>query len=76
MAQDVKVVISAENRASAAIAQATSQLQSLSNVSNTVSRSLSTLGVSLSIGGITAFTKATINGLDALNDLKDATGAH
>lgn len=33
------------------------------------------LGASISVAGITQFVKATIDGIDALNDLKDATGA-
>lgn len=34
-----------------------------------------TLGVAFSVAGITAFVRATVDGLDRLNDLKDATGA-
>lgn len=33
------------------------------------------LGASLSIGAITLFARETLNGLDALNDFSDATGA-
>lgn len=33
------------------------------------------LGAAISVAGITQFIKATVDGIDALNDLKDATGA-
>lgn len=41
----------------------------------TVKATLLALGTGISVAGIINFAKATIDGIDALNDLKDATGA-
>lgn len=74
-ASDVRVVISAEDRTKSVIASATARLSEFANVSTLASRSLAGLGASLSVGAITAWVSATINGVDALNDLADATGS-
>lgn len=41
----------------------------------TVKATLLAIGAGVSVAGIINFAKATIDGIDALNDLKDATGA-
>ena len=40
-----------------------------------VKSSIGALSASVTVGALTAFVRNTINGVDALNDLKDATGA-
>jgi hypothetical protein len=72
---DVRIVLSAEDRTRSVIAAATARLGDLTNVSTLASRSLAGLGASLSVGAITAWVTATVNGIDALNDLADATGS-
>ena len=74
-ASDVRIVLSAEDRTRSVIAAATARLGDLTNVSTLASRSLAGLGASLSVGAITAWVTATVNGVDALNDLSDATGS-
>lgn len=41
----------------------------------TVKASIAGLAAGVTFGGLVAFTRAAVNSLDALNDLKDATGA-
>ena len=72
---DVRIVLSAEDRTRSVIAAATARLGDLTSVSTLASRSLAGLGASLSVGAITAWVTATVNGIDALNDLADATGS-
>lgn len=47
----------------------------LQSGADTVRSALGALGVGMSVGAMLAYTKSIINGVDALNDLKDATGA-
>jgi hypothetical protein len=47
----------------------------LGSMAGSASSMLASLGVSLSVAGAAAFVKRITNGVDALNDLKDATGA-
>ncbi len=42
---------------------------------NVASTALAGIGAGIGLGGITAFFAGVVNGLDALNDLADATGA-
>lgn len=49
--------------------------QSMTAAITSVRNGLAGLGVGVSFAGLTALIKASIDSLDALNDLKDATGA-
>lgn len=73
--QTAKIIIAAEDRAAPALASVQNALRGLSTQANTLVPLFGALGASLSIGSMLAFVKNTNDGIDALNDLKDATGA-
>ena len=73
--QTAKIIIAAEDRAAPAIASVQNALRGLGTQAGTLVPSLGALGASLSVGSMLAFVKNTNDGVDALNDLKDATGA-
>ncbi len=74
-----RILLSAEDRATGVIAGLKRELMSVQGASLGLKSALSGLAPSfaaaLSIGGLTAFIRSAVNGLDALNDLKDATGS-
>lgn len=72
---EAKIVLSAADRTAAAFASAQKNLQGLGERALSVSGSLAGLGVSLSAGAAFLWVKNIADGIDALNDLKDATGA-
>lgn len=74
-ATEPKIVISAVDKTAQAFASATRNLSDLGTRVASVRNVLGALGVSLSAGAFTAFTRGIINGIDALNDVRDATGA-
>lgn len=72
---DPKIVLTAVDKTSAAFASATANLKSLGDRALSVTGVLGGLGVSLSAGAALAWVKSITDGVDALNDLSDATGA-
>jgi hypothetical protein len=72
---NVKVVLTAQDKTAAAFKTATANLGALKASAAGVGNLLGGLGVGISIAGIVSLTKSVIDGLDSLNDLKDATGA-
>ena len=50
-------------------------LKALQGSAAGVSAALAGIGAGITVGGFITLTKAAIDSLDALNDLKDATGA-
>lgn len=72
---DTKIVLSAVDRTAAAFSSAARNLQSLGQRALSVDSILGGLGVTLSAGAAFAWARNVANGIDALNDLKDATGA-
>jgi len=72
---EAKIVLSAADRTAAAFASATKNLRSLGEQALSIDSVLAGLGVTLSAGAAFAWVKNVANGLDVLNDLKDATGA-
>jgi hypothetical protein len=77
--KDVKFVMTAEDRASRTIRSVRDDLASVQSTAGRLAGGLGVLGPALaaafSVGAISAWVRATVDGLDALNDLKDATGA-
>ncbi|MDO8778105.1 MAG: hypothetical protein Q7K57_57185 [Burkholderiaceae bacterium] len=71
---DAKIRVTAEDGTSRVLAQVRNSLEQTSSVAAKVGSALGLMGV-LSVGGVMAIAKASIDGVDALNDLKDATGA-
>jgi hypothetical protein len=72
---EVGIKISAKDDTAGAFGTINAGLGRLQSTATSVSGSLAALGIGLSAGAFVAFTKNIINGIDALNDLKDATGA-
>jgi hypothetical protein len=72
---DPKIVLTAVDKTSAAFASATANLRSLGERALSVTGVLGGLGVSLSAGAALAWVKTITDGVDALNDLSDATGS-
>lgn len=72
---DAKILLSAEDRSASVINAAIGRLGNLQSASNLAGQAMGRLGVALSVGAMVAWLRATIDGIDALNDLKDATGS-
>jgi len=76
MATKAEIVFSATDQTKAAVA---SFKRGLTDIEGSAARlagvNLGAVLGTLSVAGVTAFTRNIINGVDALNDLKDATGA-
>lgn len=75
MATDVKIILSAEDRTRATIEGMIGRLTDMNSAASLVRGGLAQLAAGLSIGAMVAYAKATIDGIDALNDLKAATGS-
>jgi hypothetical protein len=71
----VGIKITAQDNTAGAVRSAVAGMQSLQTAAGGANRVLAGLGVGVSVGAFVAFTKSIIDGVDALNDLKDATGA-
>ena len=72
---DAKITIGAVDNASRVLASVRSSMNDVGKSASRLGPLLSSLGVSLSAGATFAFVKGIVNGIDALNDLRDATGA-
>lgn len=74
-----RIVIQAEDQTQAAFARVRAQLSSLQSEAASIGAAFRGIGAAVAtvLGGvgITQFVRNTINGIDALNDLRDATGA-
>ena len=69
------IKITAQDATAGAVRSAVAGMQSLQTAAGGANRVLAGLGVGVSVGAFVAYTKSIIDGVDALNDLKDATGA-
>ncbi len=72
---ETKIIISAQDNASRVLANVRKDLGGVGLAAAKLSPLLTSLGVSLSAGAAFAWVKGITNGIDALNDLKDATGS-
>lgn len=72
---ETKINISAQDNASRVLANVRRDLAGVGTAASKLSPVLASLGVTLSAGAAFAWAKGITNGIDALNDLKDATGA-
>lgn len=79
MATEARITLSAEDRTARVLAGVRANLGQIGAEAATLARGFGLLGPAavgaLSLGAIAAFVRSTAKGLDALNDLKDATGA-
>lgn len=75
----LRVLLTAEDRTAGTFGRLRTELRGLQSAAGGLGSALSAalvpLAGALSVGAIVGFTKRTIDGIDALNDLKDATGA-
>lgn len=76
---DAKITLSAEDKTRAAFGDVKRNLESLRATAESFNSGFGRLGVAFGSAfagvSLTAFVKATADGLDRLNDIKDATGA-
>lgn len=75
MASNPTIVLTAQDSASRVLASVRGEMSRLDSVAGKLKGVLGTLGVGITAGAFTTFVRSTIDGVDALNDLKDATGA-
>ena len=79
MTNEAKVVLSGEDKLSAIFAKAGTSAKalgfSLDGIKTGAIAALGALAVPVSIGALASIAKASINAVDALNDVADATGA-
>lgn len=71
---DVKIVIGAQDDASRVLSRVQAGLGSVQSVASKVGGVLGIMG-GISVGAFTSMVKGSIDSVDALNDIKDATGA-
>ncbi len=71
---DLKIKISAQDSASKVLADVRDSMTRLEDVSSKVGAALGLIGVA-GIGGLVATVRAAVDGVDAFNDLSDATGS-
>lgn len=72
---DVGIRLSAKDDTRAAFDSVGRSLSNVQSSAASVAGALAGIGVGISVGGFVAMTKSIVDGLDALNDLRDATGA-
>lgn len=72
---EAKIVIGAVDNASKVLAQVRSSMNDVTGSAEKLSRVLGTFGVAFSAGAATMWVRNIVNGIDAMNDLSDATGA-
>lgn len=73
--KNARIVLTAEDRTRAALGSLKQHLGQVSELASAAGFSLAALGSSLTLGGLTIMAKKIVDGIDAMNDLKDATGA-
>jgi ABC-type transporter Mla subunit MlaD len=75
----LRFLLTADDKASAAFRKVRGEMAAVGNSSAVLRNTLGAIGPQLAaaftVGAITEFINRTIEGVDALNDLKDATGA-
>lgn len=71
---DAKITVSAQDNASRVLSQVRGSLDQVQSVATRVGSVLGLVGIA-GAGGLVAMAKSAIDGVDALNDLKDATGS-
>jgi hypothetical protein len=75
VAREAKVVYTAEDRTGPATASAKAGLMSVKEAAAIAGFQLASLGSAATLAGIVAMVKKAAEGVDALNDIRDATGA-
>lgn len=71
---ETKITVSAQDNASRVLQQVRNSLGSVQQSAGLLTNALGLMSA-VSVGGFLALAKSSIDGIDALNDLKDATGA-
>lgn len=70
----VKFVLSAQDKTASAFKTATANLGAIKTSALSVNSALSSIGVGISLAGVTALTKSIIDGADNMNDLSQRYG--
>lgn len=70
-----RIVLSGEDRSGPAFAQAKRNISALQSSASALSATFRSIGPLLGAGLVAGLARGAVNGLDALNDLKDATGS-
>jgi hypothetical protein len=71
---EAKIKVTAEDNASKVLAEVRSNMTELSGAASLLGGVLAGLGIG-SIAGLSTMVRSLVDGIDAMNDLKDATGA-
>ena len=71
---DVKIVLSADDKTGAAFSSAAAGLENLGGKARSINAILAGVGAGVSIGGIIAMVKSSIDAADALQDLSQKVG--
>lgn len=72
---DIGIKLTAQDNTKSAFDSVGRNLGNIQTAATSVAGALAGIGVGISVGGFVTMTKAIVDGLDAMNDLKDATGA-
>lgn len=72
---EAKIVLSAEDRTRAAFESVKGGLNQVSSLAASAGFSLAALGSAATVAGLVSMVRSVAQGVDAMNDLKDATGA-
>ncbi|MFZ2309596.1 MAG: hypothetical protein WAW73_19630 [Rhodoferax sp.] len=75
MAAEIGIKLSATDNTRAAFDSVGRNMANLQTAAASVAGSLASIGVGFSVGALVSMTKQIVDGIDAMNDLKDATGA-
>ena len=77
--QNLQFLLTADDKASKVFAKVRGEIEGIGKSSGLLRNTLGLIGPALvgafSVSAITGFIKSTVSGIDALNDLKDATGS-
>lgn len=74
MAADIKILIAAQDSASAVLAKVKANLDGMRNSSGLTAAAMGALSGALSVGALAATVKAAADSADALNDMAERTG--
>ena len=72
---DIGIKLTAQDNTKSAFDSVGRNLANIQTSAASVAGALAGIGIGISVGGFVAMTRAIVDGLDAMNDLKDATGA-
>lgn len=75
MATDIGIRITAKDETKTVFGDVGRGLERMQSTASSLAGAMASIGAGLSVGALVAFVKSTNDAVDALNDIKDATGA-